>query len=150
MMMRDGTGDLKEYPVKRTPPETILRFQPKLPLRSMSEFKSMQLQGSVLMSVAHITTREHGDVPGRGPARYHLDVQVLGITGPTPHWLFALECLPHLSPATALWRAGLDFYQTAQWSGPWWWGECEYRRTNHIIHLPWGGMWTEVMSVHPA
>ena len=62
----------------------LVRSQPKLPMRVMSEFMGKQWQGSVLMSLAHITTREHGDVPGRGPARYHLDVQVLGITGPTP------------------------------------------------------------------
>ena len=93
MMMRDGTGDLKEYPVKRTPPETILWFQPKLPLRSMSEFKSMQLQGSVLMSVAHITTREHGDVPGWGSCG---GPQGLCRTGLTPHWGNGKRAVPAL------------------------------------------------------
>lgn len=116
--MRDGTRDLKEYPVKKTPPEAIVRSQPKLPVRAMSESMAMKWQGSVSMSMSHITTREHGDAPGRVPVRDHLDIQGLGITGSTPHWLFVLESLSHLLPATALGRTGLNFYQTAQWSGP--------------------------------
>lgn len=39
----------------------LVRSQPKLSLRVMSEFMDMKWQGSVLMSLAHITTRE---VPG--------------------------------------------------------------------------------------
>lgn len=39
------------------------------------------------MSMAHITTREHGDVLGPGSHWYHLDVQGLCRTGPTLHWL---------------------------------------------------------------
>jgi hypothetical protein len=42
----------------------LVRSQPKLPMRVMSEFMGKQWQGSVLMSLAHITTREHGEVPG--------------------------------------------------------------------------------------
>lgn len=38
--------------------------QPKLFLRAMSELMVTQWQELVLMSMAHITTREHGDVPG--------------------------------------------------------------------------------------
>lgn len=41
----------------------------------MSGSVAAQLQGSVSMSVAYITTREHGDVPGVGSAGNHMDIQ---------------------------------------------------------------------------
>lgn len=37
-----------------------------MPLRAMSGSVAMQQQGAVLMFGAHITTREHGDIPGQG------------------------------------------------------------------------------------
>lgn len=43
----------------------MVSFQPKLSLRAMSESMS-ERQGSVLMSMTHVTTREHGNVPGQG------------------------------------------------------------------------------------
>lgn len=70
----------------------MVRFQPKLLLlKTMSESLTMQQQGSVLMSVAHITTRKHGDILGcRGP---HV------CSG-------AVQNCPCPSLAVALWRAG--------------------------------------------
>lgn len=43
----------------------ITRSHPELSLRAISESVAMQLQGTVLMSVALITSREYGAVPGR-------------------------------------------------------------------------------------
>lgn len=40
--------------------------QSKLLLRVLSGFVATQQQGSRLMFEAHITTREHGDIPGMG------------------------------------------------------------------------------------
>jgi hypothetical protein len=39
------------------PPRAMVRSQPKLPPRAMSESMAMQCQGSVLISVAHITIK---------------------------------------------------------------------------------------------
>lgn len=44
-----------------------VRFQPGLSLRATSGSVATQQQGSVIMSVALIITREHGDAPGCGP-----------------------------------------------------------------------------------
>lgn len=46
-------------------PGVMMRCQTELPVRAMSEPMAKQQQGLVLvsMSVAHITTSEHGDVP---------------------------------------------------------------------------------------
>lgn len=43
---------------------TLMRFQPELPLRD--EFIDSQGKGSVFLSLAPITTGEHGEVPGWG------------------------------------------------------------------------------------
>ena len=40
-----------------------MQSQPTLPLRVMATSVVMQRQIFVLMSMAHITTRDHGDVP---------------------------------------------------------------------------------------
>jgi hypothetical protein len=53
----------------------MVRSQPELLLRTMSGSVAIQLQGSVLMSIAYVTTREHGDVPDAGSARDHIDIQ---------------------------------------------------------------------------
>ena len=45
------------------PLEVMVKSQPELLLRVMSESVAMKPQGLVLKSVAHITTREHGDIP---------------------------------------------------------------------------------------
>lgn len=45
---------------------TWVESQPKLPLKTMSESVTTQRLGFVWMFVAHITTREDGDVPGQG------------------------------------------------------------------------------------
>jgi hypothetical protein len=42
----------------------MARSQPELPLRTKSESVAIQQQGWMLMSVAPISTREHGDIPG--------------------------------------------------------------------------------------
>lgn len=43
-----------------------MRFHPGLSLRAMSGSVTMQQQESVLVSMAHFTTREHGDICGHG------------------------------------------------------------------------------------
>lgn len=83
----------------------MLRSQQELPLRAMYESVAIQWQGSVSMSVAHVTNREHGDVPGshRGTT---------GCPGAVQNWpppltaYGTLESLPHFSLAAALGRAG--------------------------------------------
>lgn len=56
---------------------------------AMSASVAMQLQGSVLMSMAHITTREHGDPSVVGAATGdHVDVQGLYRADSIPHWLW--------------------------------------------------------------
>lgn len=46
--------------------EAIMKFQPVLPLRAISEFMTKEEQGSLLMSVVYTITREHGDIVGLG------------------------------------------------------------------------------------
>lgn len=45
---------------------SIVKSQPELPLRAVSQSMAIQWQGLVLMSVTRIIAREHGDVPGQG------------------------------------------------------------------------------------
>lgn len=45
---------------------SMVRSQPELPLKIMPGSMATQFQGSVLMAMVHITTREHGEVPGGG------------------------------------------------------------------------------------
>lgn len=77
----------------------MVRFQPKLLLlKTMSESLTMQQQGSVLMSVAHIITRKHGDILGLGD---HMYVQELCRTAPAPHWLWPSgELAPSLTTSS--------------------------------------------------
>jgi hypothetical protein len=44
------------------PPEAMVRSQPVLPLRATSGSMVLKQQGSVLMSVAHVTTKGHVNV----------------------------------------------------------------------------------------
>lgn len=55
----------------------MVKFQLALLLRAMSGSIAMQWQGLVLISLTHVTIRDHGDVPG-------LSCQGLSRTGPDP------------------------------------------------------------------
>lgn len=59
-------------------PEAVMKPPPMLLLRTISESVAIQWQGSMSMSVAHITTRDHGVVQGLGshlgPCGYPGDV----------------------------------------------------------------------------
>jgi hypothetical protein len=57
----------KESPVLSVQP--MVRPQPGLPLRAVSESMSPQQQGSVWISVTHVITREHGELPGQDSCR---------------------------------------------------------------------------------
>lgn len=70
LMSRDGTGDSM---VKRSIPLSGQldhlgngESQRELLLKGLSGLMVKQRQESVLMSMVHSTTREHGDIPGRG------------------------------------------------------------------------------------
>lgn len=56
--------------------------------------RSMQRQGSVLMSMVHIPTTEHRDAPGPGSHR-----EPHSCRGTVHNW-------PHSSLSVALWKAG--------------------------------------------
>lgn len=89
------------------PPGVMAWSLPKLLLRVITEFMSMQWQGLVLMSLAHITIKEHGNVPDEGSSRRPLGCPrsciklELTLTGYS-----TLESWPHLSPLATLRRAG--------------------------------------------
>ena len=59
-------------------------------MKAMSESMLMQCQVSVVMSLAHITIREHGDIPGQAATKDYM-----GCPG-------AVQSLAHLSLAVAL------------------------------------------------
>lgn len=69
IVKRDVTGDRRmesrSLCVPALLPGVMMRCQTEVPVRAMSEPMAKQQQGLVLvsMSVAHITTSEHGDVP---------------------------------------------------------------------------------------
>ena len=83
----------------------MVKSQSQMTLMAMSRSKATQWQGSVLVSVAHITTRQHEDIPG-----YPGDVKSwhspslaavpkrpdLPLTGEWQHsgkWAWALPCM---------------------------------------------------------
>ena len=71
IMERGGTGDSRvdRRSLLSTTSPAIWghgEVQPKLRLRATSECMAMQRQWSVSMCMAHITTRDHGSVPGHG------------------------------------------------------------------------------------
>lgn len=68
---------------------------PELPLRPMSESVAMHWLGLVLMSVAHISTREHGDVSSRG------------VHGGPHEYPEVVHNWPFTSLAVVLWTADL-------------------------------------------
>ena len=73
----------------------------------------MQQQGTMLMSVAHITTREYGEVPGQAATGDHVDIQRFCLTGSTYHWMqYSGDLAPSL--IAALGRASLASCQTEQ------------------------------------
>lgn len=74
----------------------IARSHPELSLRAISESVAMQLQGTVLMSVALITSREYGAVPGRVSFQRPPGYQGLCRTGPISHWM---QCCGELVPS---------------------------------------------------
>lgn len=69
-----------------------MKSQPMLPLRDMSKSVPIEHQGLASMSMAHITSIEHGDVLAWAVARDHMD-------GPG-----AVQNLPCLSLAVVRWR----------------------------------------------
>jgi hypothetical protein len=90
---RDGTGDLR---VERISPLYMANLttwgHDEVPaqaategLRAMSRFVATRQQG--LVSMVHIATRKHGDIPGWAAAGEHMDVQGLCRTGPALHWM---------------------------------------------------------------
>lgn len=77
------------------PPGVMMRPQPELPLRAMSGSGATQKQKLVLMSVVHITTREHRDIPGWGSC-----------CGPGGRPGGPMQSWPCFSLAVVLWRVG--------------------------------------------
>jgi hypothetical protein len=81
-------------------------------------FMATKQRGLVSMSVAQITSREHGEVSGQGSRS-----GPRGCPGAVQNW-------PRSSLAMALWRAGPIYHhsgkqapcltQAVQWSWPWW------------------------------
>jgi hypothetical protein len=68
----------------------MVKSLPELPLRAMFESVATQWQGSVLMSLAHITTRKHDGSPCQAAIKDHMNV-----VGAVQNW-------PHPSLATVL------------------------------------------------
>lgn len=85
----------------------MVKHQPALPRRAMSGSMAMQWQGLVSMSMVHITTREHRDVPGLGSKLGSQSCPKMCRTGPTSHW------------AVAFGRAALCLMWVAKQSWPW-------------------------------
>lgn len=79
IMKRDGTGDSSGVERPALLPRTIVMLQPEPLLRAMSELVAIQHQRSVLMSMTHLSTREHSDFSGQsslwGPHRCLWTVQ---------------------------------------------------------------------------
>lgn len=84
----------EEQPASSSQPKTTMKSQPVLPLRAMSELVPMQQQGSVSLSSAYITIRDHGDIPGVGSCLGPCSCPRTLQNWPCPTW------------AAALWRAG--------------------------------------------
>jgi hypothetical protein len=79
-MRRDATGGQRGVACCKWPalsPGVMLMSQPELPLRAMSGSVAMQWQGSVSMSMAHISAIEYGMSLVRAASGYHTDVQGL-------------------------------------------------------------------------
>jgi hypothetical protein len=87
----DGEG--RSEPAQRV-------YEPKVLLNAMSDSVTTQWQGSVLMFMAYITTREQEDVPSWSSFWCHSELSQL-LNGCS-----ALETWPRLSPLAALLRGG--------------------------------------------
>ena len=77
----------------------MVKFQLALLLRAMSGSIAMQWQGLVLISLTHVTIRDHGDVPG-------ISCQGLSRTGPDPHLDNTTELVLVVVAGTSLPPAG--------------------------------------------
>lgn len=133
------------------PPGAMMRWQPELPLWTMSV--SMAVQRWVLMSVVHITIREHGMSLVRAYA------QELGRTGPALHWLLPSgELVPSLTSSTGEIRpcASLGQHSGPDPGGCGVWvsrpSEHECGRADPATCLPWGSLGAEGNAplVHPS
>ena len=74
------------------------------------------------MSIAHVTTREHGDVPGLGSHQGPLGVPGAVQNWPWPSLAAVLWKAGPTTPQRQLWvigRVSLLLAQGAQWSWPW-------------------------------
>jgi hypothetical protein len=77
----------------------MVKSQLMLPLKSMSGFVAMKQQGSVLMSMVHITTKDHEGIPDLGCYLW-------------PHWCpRAVQCWSHPSLTSVFWKSGPTSYQ---------------------------------------
>lgn len=126
----------------------MVRSQLELSLRAMTESLAIQWQGSMSMLVAHVTTREHGAVPGKGSRQ-----------GPRGR-PGAVSSLPCPSLGLTLWRAGPSWWQhsgeprpgstveLALTAGVWVNQplEDECGRADAVTHLPWGGTATQMAT----
>lgn len=77
------------------PPKATVKSQSVLPLKAMSAFAAIQQKGMVVKSMAHMTIRDHGGVPGLNSCQ-------------EPHrCLRAVQNWSCPSLPAALWRVGL-------------------------------------------
>lgn len=92
ILKRGGTGGCEggdKEPVVSTLPSHLRPWcnpSPCCHWGVTSGLTAMQLQGSVSMPMAHITTKNHADFPGLVCCLGPLDVQELCRAGPAPHW----------------------------------------------------------------
>lgn len=76
-----------------------MKSRPTLLLRDTARFVVMQHQGSVSLSMAHVTTIGHANVPGLGCIAWdHFDIEGLCRVGPTPTGCHSWESRPEISP----------------------------------------------------
>lgn len=92
------------------PPEAMVMSPPILLLRARSGSVVLQQQGPVLVSVSHIATKGHGDIPGLDSRQGLVHVRGLQKAGPTPH------------PLQDLGEQALHPARAVQQSWPCWWG----------------------------
>lgn len=115
IVKRDGTGDLgwKEvacFEWLAPPLGAMVRSHPELPLRAIPESKTMQWQGTMLMPMAHTTTREYEDFLVRAATGNSSMAAAFWRAGPFSHqW-------QHLR------KLALNLTQAVQWSWLWWQG----------------------------
>lgn len=79
--------------------------QPELPLRAVFESITTQQQGSVSMSMTHITTRKHGMSQIRTATGDHTNAQGVRIIGHASHRRQCSKFWSHLSPAAEFKKA---------------------------------------------